>query len=292
MIKGFYDTRHENQKFIVTGSARLDHYRRGGDSLFGRYRHLRLHPFSVTELKLKTSADLKHLLELGGFPEAFYFGSTRDWKLWQRERLYRIVNDDIRDLEALREFSSIELLAENLAPRVGSPLSVKNLAEDLEVNPRTIEHWLQILERVYFCYRILPYGAPKIRAVKKEKKLYLWDWSSIESEGARFENLVASHLLKYCHFIEDTEGDTMELRYLRDTDKREVDFVVLKNKKPVFAVECKSGERSLSNHLKYFQERTSIPIFYQVHQGTIDRIPSKGIRIMPFLKFCTEVNLV
>ena len=289
LIKGFYDKRKDSQKFIITGSARLDHYRRGGDSLLGRYRYVRLHPLSATELRLTSQSDLTHLLHFGGFPEPYYLGDDTELKLWQRERLYRLVNDDIRNLENLREYSAIELLAESLPDRVGSILSINALSEDLSVNYRTAESWIQILEKIYYCFRIAPFGSPKIKAVKKEKKLYLWDWSSINSSGAKFENLVASQLLKCCHFIEDSEGDSMELRFLRDSQKREVDFVVLKNKKPIFAVECKTGEGSLSPHVRYFKERTPIPLFFQVHQGHKDYAPESKIRVMPFLKFCSEI---
>ncbi len=288
LIKGFYDKRKESQKFIVTGSARLDYYRRGGDSLLGRYRYLRLHPFSIDELKIKNKTDLDYLLQFGGYPEPFTTGSERMLKLWHKERLYRIVNDDIRDLENLRDLSGVEILMESLVDRVGSPLSINALAEDLSVTHSTLEHWVKILEQVYYCYRISPYGAPKIRAVKKEKKLYLWDWSQLEDRGAKFENFVASHLLKYCHFLEDTEGESMELRYLRDKDRREVDFVVLKNKKPIFAVECKTGEKDVSKNILYFKERTQIPIFYQVHLGSKDYLSQSGVRVLPFLKFCDE----
>ncbi len=292
LLKGFFDKQKDQHQFLVTGSARLDHYRKGGDSLLGRYRYLRLHPFSISELDLKTTKDIKLLLKYGGFPEPFLKGSEKLWKLWQRERLYRIVNDDIRGLENLKEYSGIELLGDALGERVGSPLSVKNLSEDLSVNPRTVENWLEILEKVYFCYRILPFGSPKIRAVKKEKKLYLWDWSSITNEGAKLENLVASHLLKYCNYIEDTEGEVMELRFIRDFDKREIDFVVLKNKAPIFAVECKTGENQISPHIYYFKARTKIPEFYQVHLGTKDHQPEKGIRILPLATLCGEKKLL
>ena len=71
----------------------------------------------------------------------------------------------------------------------------------------------------------------------------------------------------YVHYQEDQLGDDMELRYLRDTDGREIDFVVLRNGKPEFAVECKIKSTNLSKHLKYFQARTPIPRFYQVHLG-------------------------
>ena len=183
----------------------------------------------------------------------------------------------------------MEILIDTLPQKVGSPLSVKSLKEDLEVSHETTERWISILESLFVCFRIPPFGAPKIRAVKKEKKLYLYDWSSIENPGVRFENLVACQLLKYCHFVEDTEGKKMELRFLRDTDKREIDFVVLKNKKPVFFVECKSGE-SVSPYISYFQKRMNIPHFYQVHLKQKD-YESKGVRVLPFETFCKELEM-
>jgi predicted AAA+ superfamily ATPase len=291
LVKGFYDKKKNIQKFIVTGSARLDYYSRGGDSLLGRYRYVRLHPLSVAELKLSTKKQISRLLQYGGFPEPFFSDYETEWKLWSRERLYRIVNDDIRDIESVRDISSIELLVENLPDRVGSPLSINNIAGDLAVNHRTAEKWVSILERVYYCFRIAPYGASKINAVKKEKKLYLWDWSQVESSGTKFENFVASHLLKYCHFLEDTKGERMELRFLRDVQKREIDFVVLKNKKPLFAVECKTGEKNVSPHIAYFKARTSIPLFYQVHLGDKDFSPQEGVRVLPFCTFSEEIGL-
>ena len=114
--------------------------------------------------------------------------------------------------------------------RVGSPLSIRSLSEDLQVAHQTVARWLTMLEKLYVCFRIPPFGAPRIRAVKKETKLYLWDWSQVPGQGERFENLVACHLLKYCHHQEDTEGYRMELRFIRDTDRREVDFIVLRDK--------------------------------------------------------------
>ncbi|NBX17459.1 MAG: ATP-binding protein [Proteobacteria bacterium] len=292
LVKGFYDKKKDVQKFLVTGSARLDYYRRGGDSLLGRYRYLRLHPLSVSELSISSIDDVRSLIRFGGFPEPFFSSSERDWKLWTRERLYRIIRDDVRDLELVRDLSGIEMLAEALSDRIGSPLSVNNLAQDLQVNFRTAESWISILERLYFCFRIPPYGAPKIKAVKKEQKLYLWDWSTVNGDGAKFENLVASHLLKFCHFREDAHGDKMELRFLRDIEKREIDFVVLRDKKPIFAVECKTGEKQLSPAIKYFKERTSIPMFYQVHLGRKSSEPEGGLRILPFTEFCREADLV
>lgn len=291
LVKGFYDTSGDQMAFLVTGSARLDHYRKGGDSLQGRYHYYRLHPFSLREINAKpTRSDLDLLMKFGGFPEPLLSANTRFWRRWQRERLSRVVYEDLRDLENVREIGLVELLAEALPERVGSPLSIKNLRENLNVAHETVERWVTILENMYVCFRISPFGAPKIRAVKKEKKLYLWDWSHVPEEGERFENLVACQLHKYCHFVEDIEGHVMEVRFIRDTDKREVDFVVIRDKNPQFAVECKSGEKKVNPAIRYFKERTSIPKFYQVHLGTKDYI-SDRTRVLPFSTFCRELKM-
>jgi len=291
LVKGLHDKEKSRRRILVTGSARLDYYRKGGDSLVGRYRYLRLHPFSLREMNpTPSSGDLDALLRFGGFPEPLFRQDDRDHRLWQRDRIARVVRQDLRDLEHVREVSLVEQLVDLLPSRVGSPLSVKSLREDLEVDHKTVERWLTILENLYVCFRIAPFGAPRVRAVKKSQKLYLWDWSVTPEGGARFENLVACQLLKYCHFVEDTEGRAMELRFLRDTDKRELDFVVLQDKRPLFAVECKTGERNPSPAISYFAERTKIPRFYQVHPGE-RHYESGAARVIPFRLFCAELGL-
>jgi predicted AAA+ superfamily ATPase len=262
LMKGLFDKNKSSVSFIVTGSARLDYYRKGGDSLQGRYHYYRLHPFSVMENEaLPDKRLVEQLLKFGGFPEPFLKGDARFHRRWMREHSARVVHEDLRDLESVREVSMLELLLGHLPACVGSPLSVASLSKLLQVAHESVERWLSMFERLYVCYRIAPFGAKRIRAVRKEKKLYFWDWSRVEEPGPRFENMVAGHLLKYCHHIEDTEGHAMELRFIRDTDKREVDFVVLRDGRPEFAVECKSGERSAAPACTYFREPTNIPRF-------------------------------
>lgn len=291
LVKGIWDREKSFRRIVVTGSARLDHYRKGGDSLLGRYRYLRLHPFSLPELKAGSSkAGLDDLLQFGGFPEPLFGADSTAHRIWHRERLTRVVRDDLRDLERVHEISLLEHLVELLPSRVGAPLSVANLSQDLEVDHKTVDRWLEILENLYVCFRVAPFGAARIRAVKKERKLYLWDWSAVPEPGPRFENLVASQLLKYCHLVEDTEGYRMELRFLRDTDKREVDFVVLRDRRPLFAVECKSGQGEVGAAVRYFAERAPIPRFYQVHRG--DRHFESGrVVVLPLARFCSDLSL-
>jgi hypothetical protein len=235
---------------------------------------------------------LQALLNFGGFPEPLFRADETLHRRWLREHRDRVLREDLRDLEHVKEVSLLEELVMHLPSCVGSPLSVASLRNLLQVSHDSVERWITILERLYMCFRIAPFGGPRIRAVRKEKKLYFWDWSIIPTPGPRFENLVASQLLKYCHWVEDREGFRMELRYLRDTDKREVDFVVLRDGKPEFAVECKTGERSVSPAAVYFKQRTPIPAFYQVHLGRRDyQHGSTGIRVLPFPTFCQELAL-
>jgi predicted AAA+ superfamily ATPase len=291
LVKGIYDVEKSERRIIVTGSARLDYYRKGGDSLANRYRYFRLHPFSLPELDAGgAKVELDALLKFGGFPEPLFRQDEAEHRIWQRDRISRVVREDLRDLEHVREVSLVEQLVDLLPSRVGSPLSVANLAGDLQVDHKTVERWLQILENMYVCFRIAPFGAPRVRAVKKERKLYLWDWSAVEDPGPRFENLVAAQLLKYCHWLEDTQGLPMELRYLRDTDKREVDFVVTRKLKPLFGVECKLSDRNADPALAYFAERTGIARFYQVHLGQAE-FARGAVTVLPLARLCEELGL-
>ena len=293
LIKGLYDKHRSSISFLVTGSARLDYYRKGGDSLQGRYHYYRLHPFTLSESGRDPDArSVAHLLRFGGFPEPFLRGEERFHRRWLREHSERVVHEDLRDLEHVREVSRLDLLLAHLPACVGSPLSVNRLRTLLQASHESVERWISAFERLYLCYRLAPFGSSRIRAVRKERKLYFWDWSRVDDAGARFENLVAGHLLKYCHLVEDTEGHAMELRFVRDTDGREIDFVVLRGGRPEFGVECKSGDRNAAPACRYFRERTDIPRFYQVHLGIADfGDADTDARVLPFWTFCSELAL-
>ncbi|MFH1728195.1 MAG: ATP-binding protein [Pseudomonadota bacterium] len=293
LMKGFYDEYYPKKNVIVTGSARLDYYKKGGDSLLGRYRYYRLHPYSLSEIsKNPSNSDLEALLKFGGFPEPLSKSSENSWRLWQRERISRVIEDDLRDLERVNEISLLEVLMQALPDRVGSCLSLQSLREDLEVSHDSIGRWLCIFDNLYLTFRISPFGSPKIKAVKKEQKLYFWDWTQVPDEGIRFENMVAAQLLKYCHFIEDTSGYNMELRYIRDIEKREIDFVVLKEGKPLFAVECKLKFSNVSNVFKYFRLRAEIPKYFIVHLGEKDFGDEDiNVRVIPFIKFVKLLDM-
>jgi predicted AAA+ superfamily ATPase len=280
LIKGEYDKLKKKYKFLITGSARLDIYRRGGDSLQGRYHYYRLHPFSLAEVLNRFNTievfkklplddnfhkdEFDALFEFGGFPEPLLKSNPRFLRRWHNEKIERMFREDITDIEQIRDLGNMKLLSDILPERVGSLLSINSIREDIEVSHRAVANWINILENFYYHFRIYPFARDIIRSIKKEPKLYLWDWSEVENPAARFENLIAMHLLKLCHYLYDHEGYKTELYFLRNVDKKEVDFMVTVNRKPWFTVETKLTEADVSNSLIYFRERLKIPHVYQV----------------------------
>ena len=290
LLKGLYDSRRAGQRMLVTGSARLDFYRHGGDSLQGRYHLLRLHPLSAGELHLRRVDELRDLLALGGFPEPFFGGSERQARRWSREYRDRLVREDITGLERVSDLGRIEHLMLRLPDLVGSPLSLNALRKDLQVSHATVANWLAILERLYAVFRVAPFGAPRIRAVKKEQKHYHLDWSVVPEAPQRFENLVGAHLLKWVHFLQDSEGRDVELRYFRDVDGREVDFVVVERRRPTHLVECKWADGPIDAGLRYLKVRFPSAEAWQVSAtGTKDFVSPDGIRASPAIELLSRL---
>jgi hypothetical protein len=285
-LKGLYDTHGKALHLLVTGSARLDLYRRGGDSLQGRYHHLRLYPLSLKE----AGCSLRDLMTLGPFPEPLLAGSAAAARRWSRQYRSLLVREDVASLERVDEMGAMEQLAVRLPGLVGSPLSLNALREDLRVAHKTVERWVDILERLMFVFRLVPFGPPRIKAVKKSRKHYLFDWTPIEDQGARFENLIGFHLLKECHYLEDVEGYDTELRFFRDIEGREVDFVQMKAGKPIRFVECKMADTVVSPALLYLRRKFPAVEAVQV-LGTrgVDRIGREGVRLVSGDRFLAEL---
>jgi predicted AAA+ superfamily ATPase len=289
VVKGLFDKRGHEVSVLVTGSARLDNFRRGGDSLQGRYYFYRLMSLSLAETGVPTSATIDALLAYGGFPEPFLLQSEQETRRWSRDYRTRVITGDLADLETIQDVGIIEHMALRLPALVGSPLSLNALREDLQVSHQSVARWIAMLENLYMVFRLYPFGAPHIRAVKKEAKHYHLDWCTVSEPGPRFEDMVACHLLKWVFFLQDTQGRDLELRYFRDVDRREVDFVVTENGRPSLFVESKLNEKSVSNALRYLKVRFPEAAAVQVYRGEgQDRMDRDGIRICPAHCFLAE----
>ncbi len=277
-LKGFFDQYEKQMRLVVTGSARMDIFRKGGDSLMGRYFHYRMHPLSLRELsggfnpnkviqsicKPENQA-MAQLLKFGGFPEPFLQANTRFSNRWQKLRQQQLIYEDIRDASQVQEIAQLEVLAKLLSSQSGQVTRYSTLAKQICVSVDTIRRWLSVLESFYYCYRVRPWHNNIAASLRKEPKAYLWDWSQVADKGVRNENFVASHLLKAVHWWTDSGIGLFDLYYLRTKDQKEVDFLVTKEGKPWILVEVKSSAKhAISKHLYWFQEKTGAEHAFQV----------------------------
>jgi hypothetical protein len=276
LLKGFFDSYGDRARLLVTGSSRLDIFRRGGDSLMGRYLLYRMHPWSVgecirTELPASeihppaesSTVDWEALWEHGGFPEPFLRREARFSRRWRSLRQAQLSREDLREVAAFRDLGTIETLIELLAERSAQQLIYSSLASQIQVTVETVKRWIDLLSRMHYGFLVRPWFANVAKALRKEPKWFLRDWSGIADDGARAETFVACHLLKAVETWTDLGFGDFELRYLRDKMKREVDLLVVKDRKPWFLVEVKLGDTALSPSLAHFQKQIGAPHAFQ-----------------------------
>lgn len=284
-IKGVYDKYHERLHLLLTGSARLDVYQKSGDSLFGRYFLHHLHPLTCGELLSHTlpslpvewleknlhCKNLNELLKFGGFPEPFYRQSEKEHRRWSNMRRQLLVREELRELTQVQLLGLVEQLMLLLPHRIGSFFSYRSLSEDIQVSPPTILQWMTMLERLFIVFRIAPYTVRITRSLQKQPKYYFYDWSQIADPGRRFENLIASHLLKAVQIWTDLGEANLALHYIRDRNGREVDFLITSDQKPILLVEAKLSETQFSDSLRYFSQRLGVPGIQLIQSENFER---------------------
>ena len=294
-IKGIYDTEGISPALLVTGSARLDIYRKGGDSLAGRFFSYRLHPFTVKEICESTQEDassaLQKILRLGGFPEPYLKNSEKFAKRWRRTHIDTILREDLLDLENVRDIKALEILIDLLKVRVGSTTSFSSLANDLQVSINTVKHWLQILENMYVIFPVRPYHKNIARSILKETKYYFYDTGNVEGEfAAKLENTVACAIMRQLHFLEDTRGSRVSLHYLRDKEKHEVDFLIIIDNKPVQLVEVKVSDDVFAPSLFRFQRYLSGVKAIQIVYNLEKKKSKAGARMLPAHEYLRDLD--
>ncbi len=277
-LKGFYDSYGKDVHIIVTGSARLDIYKHGGDSLMGRYFHYRMHPLSVAEVlrtkMLETEiaapceikdTDFQALIKFGGFPKPFIKRDRQFSRRWQNLRKQQLLQEDIRDVNVIHDLNRLQVLMDLLKQQASEQITYSKLAKFTRVSIDTITRWIEVLEAFYYCYRLRPWTKNISRSLLKEPKVFLWDWSLVNDPGARAENFVAAHLHKATQYWTDRGFGEYELHYLRTLDKKEVDFVISKNGKAWFLVEVKlANSKKINPHLSEFQQQAQADHAFQV----------------------------
>jgi len=281
ILKGIFDAHRDAYQFIITGSAKLDTFRKSGDSLVGRYFLTHILPISVgdlinldfklyedafsllnsvmdTETKIDQDA-FSQLLDLSGFPEPLFSGKKSFYSRWQNQHEELLIREDLTDLSRIQNLDGVEKLSILLKERVKSPISLNSLAEDIEVKQDSIKKWLLQLEKIMLVFTIYPWSKRIQRSIKKSPKIYFYDWAKLKDPGARFENYVAMQLYKACTLWNDRFGSKFSLHYLRNYDEQEVDFLIAKDSKPWLLIEAKDGKPEANSAMYKFAELLKIP---------------------------------
>lgn len=290
-LKGIFDTRPAHLKILVTGSARLDTFRTGGDSLAGRFFRHRLNPLSVAEIAEASEDTLDALMRRGGFPEPFLAENDQEADRWRLQYVDGLIRTDILDFERIHDLRAMQLTLELLRRRVGSPLSITSLAQDVACAPNTIRKYLEILEALFIVFRVTPFHHNIARSLLKEPKLYFYDTGMVKGdEGLRFENMMAVSLLKHVNAIEDYHGKQAALHYLRTKEKKEVDFAVVVEDQPVMLIEAKLTDSEPTPALRYFHTKYGLPAVQVVRHLRQERM-ADGITVRRAFNFLRELKM-
>jgi predicted AAA+ superfamily ATPase len=296
-LKGVYDQFQDHYQFLVSGSGRLDIYQKGGDSLAGRYLLFHLWPFTLAEMgkaqidfqeflanpleiSMDRSLELKEIWEqlsnLSGFPEPFLSGRVNAYRRWSNTYSQQLIREDIRDMTELKSIKEVETLYLLLPSKVGSPLSLSSLAEDLHVSYNSVQNWLSVFERFFLVFSLSPYTSKIARAIQKEKKIYLWDTPRLKDPAARFENMVALELYRAITAWNDLGSGQFTLHFIKNKEKQEVDFLIANEGEPFLLIEAKFSDPEPSKALKIFQQALKIPAVQLINEGNGFRIFSNG----------------
>lgn len=293
-LKGVVDGKSPGQALLVTGSARMETFRQGGDSLAGRYFAFRLHPFSVREWcerrQVEPAEALEHLLERGGFPEPCLADNPADADRWRAQYFNDLIREDVLEFSRLHEINTMHLFVELLRERVGSPLSLASMARDLAVSPATLKRYLDILQALFIVFTVQPWHRNIARAILQSPKVYFFDTGLVRGDqGVRLENAAAGMLLKHVHFLQDTSGKAFGLYYIRTKDGAEVDFALSKEESLTHLIECKLGDnkphRSLLRFAGEFADAETVQIVYRLRQEET----RNGIRITDAANWLAEL---
>lgn len=291
-LKGIYDTKPPHQKILVTGSARLEIFKQVGDSLAGRYFLHHLMPLSPAECdQVQVKYTLDRFLERGGFPEPFLAPELIDANRWRLQYIDSLLREDVLDFDNIQNLNAIRLVFELLREKVGSPISYTSIAEDVGISINTVKKYIQILEALYIVFRVTPFSRNIARSILKEPKLYFLDTGLVKGDlGARFENFVATCLLKHVLAKIDYRAEKYALHYLHTKEKQEVDFALIHDKRMESILEVKYADGSMASSLRYFHEKYQVPAFQVVKELKRERI-DRGIHVVQAANFLKKLDL-
>lgn len=256
-------------QFVLTGSANLLMMKHVSDSLAGRAYYLNLqtltrreqHGFGTAGIWTRffetpvaewldmvraeraQREDWKEAVKRGGFPAvALDRYDDQQRSLWFDGYIATYLERDLRDLHAVANLQSFQVLMQAAALRIGNLLNHAELGRDAKMPLTTAHQYMGLLETSFQATRLVPYARNRTKRLIKTPKLY---WNDVglalhlgggEPSGAHLENYVLTDLLAW----RDTETPRPEVTYWRTATGAEVDFVI-ERKRKLLAIEVKAG---------------------------------------------------
>jgi hypothetical protein len=226
------------------------------------------------------------LAELSGFPEPYLSGRKTTYRRWSNTYSQRLIREDIRDLTGVKSIGDMETLYYLLPSKVGSPISIPSLSQDLKVSYNTVRSWLAVFQQFFMIFSISPWTNRIARAIQKEQKVYFWDAPRIKDPAARFENMVALELYRAVTIWNDMGYGSFSLHFIKNKEQQEVDFLIADDHSPILLVEAKLTDEHPSPALIKFQNALKVPAIQLVDQAGGFRKLSNGSQTVLIAPAC------
>jgi len=214
-MKLLVDHYKKEKQFIVTGSSSFNLLEKTEEALTGRKFVFHLFPLSLEEINpekdiLAGLKELNDVLVYGSYPEVASQGSFEKKMELLQEITSSYLFKDILEFQQLKNSNLVDTMLKALAFQIGSEVSYNELSKLLEVNKKTVERYINLLEKNFIIFRVSPYSRNKRREIAKLKKIYFYDLgirnalinnfnplSDRNDVGALWENFIISERIKY-----------------------------------------------------------------------------------------------
>ncbi len=244
-----------NVHVLATGSSTLGASRKFRDTLTGRKVALWLTPLVLADLRDFRREDLEHRLLRGGLPPFFLAHQLpeRDFQEWMDSYWSK----DIQELFRLERKDSFQRFAELLMIRSGGIFEATRFTTECEISRQTVINYLRVLETTFVVHPIRPFSTHRPTEIIAAPKVYAFDtgfvcyhrgWNTLRQDdlGILWEHFVLNELHGHLQ--------TREIRYWRDKQQHEIDFVLVRRNQAPIAIECKWSERQMDpKNLKAFR---------------------------------------
>lgn len=228
---------------LATGSSSFDLANKTGDPLTGRQVYLQLYPLSQAEISVgenhvETIQNLEERLIFGSYPELFQLDNFQEKSNYLLQLVQSYLLKDILAYEGIRQSDKIIKLLRLIAFQCGGEVSYTELAGQLGMSKNTVEHYLDLLSKVFIVYKIGAYSTNLRKEVSKASKWFFYDngirnaiindfrlLALRNDTGLLWENYLIAERIKRNAY----DGKSVQYYFWRSYNQQEVDLIEMEN---------------------------------------------------------------